>query len=79
MVAVVCLEGLCGGTAYVQTFHHVRSSGEDDEVDEERKQEEREWRIGVVGASDSWGVLIASLVRPPIFSRIFPTVSGCQP
>lgn len=55
----MCLEGLCGGSAYVNTFYHVGREGEegDDESDEGAKRKmEKEFRIGATGASDSCGM-----------------------
>ncbi|KAL7409605.1 CLN3 protein-domain-containing protein [Mrakia frigida] len=81
VLVVISIEGLCGGLAYVNAFHHVGriEEGVDEvgvearrererrgEVGEVRRVQEREWRIGVVGAADSWGVLIASLIAMPL-------------
>lgn len=56
---LICLEGLCGGTAYVNTFFHVGREGEhevDDESEESIKRKmEKEFRIGATGAADSCG------------------------
>ena len=53
----MCLEGLCGGSAYVNTFYHVGREGADlDERAEDIKTKmEKEFRIGSVGAADSCG------------------------
>ena len=61
---LICLEGLCGGSAYVNTFFHVGREGEDGGEGEEgtRRKMEREFRIGAVGAADSCGECSA-LVR----------------
>lgn len=54
---LICLEGLCGGSAYVNTFFHVGREGEDGGEGGEgtRRKMEREFRIGAVGAADSCG------------------------
>lgn len=59
---LTCLEGLCGGSAYVNTFYHVgHEGGEDDEggdgssAEEAKRKMEREFRIGATGAADSTG------------------------
>lgn len=60
---LICLEGLCGGCAYVNTFYHVGREGEegDEESDEGRKRKmEKEFRIGATGASDSCGMSFSS-------------------
>lgn len=55
----MCLEGLCGGSAYVNTFYHVGREGDDSQdgggKDVERTKMEREFRIGATGAADSLG------------------------
>ena len=55
---LMCLEGLCGGSAYVNTFYHVGREGADlDEGAEDIKTKmEKEFRIGSVGAADSCGM-----------------------
>nr|XP_031861448.1 protein BTN1 [Kwoniella shandongensis]KAA5528520.1 protein BTN1 [Kwoniella shandongensis] len=64
---LICMEGLCGGLGYVNTFWHVGREGEDDEEGEEGKRAlEREFRIGAVGAADSTGILLASLISMPL-------------
>ncbi len=64
MFFLMCAEGLCGGSAYVNTFYHVGREGDGHEVgnvvedsgeEEQRKKMEREFRIGAVGAADSLG------------------------
>ena len=57
---LICLEGLCGGSAYVNTFYHVGREGEDREHEGEegpKRKMEKEFRIGATGASDSLGKL----------------------
>ncbi|KLT46465.1 batten's disease protein Cln3 [Cutaneotrichosporon oleaginosum] len=69
---LTCLEGLCGGSAYVNTFYHVGHEGGDDEdgdgssPEEVRRKMEKEFRIGATGAADSTGILFASLVSMPL-------------
>lgn len=66
---LVCLEGLCGGAAYVNTFYHVgRIGGHGDEEveDDDKSRLEREFRIGATGAADSCGILFASLISMPL-------------
>ncbi|RXK38191.1 protein BTN1 [Tremella mesenterica] len=104
---LICLEGLCGGSAYVNTFYHVgrisstnipaHESQSEVEVDddtgngllplptgdgeengcvaeagcmedekEKRWKMEREFRIGVTGAADSFGILLAGLIAMPV-------------
>jgi battenin len=56
---LICLEGLCGGSAYVNTFYHVGREGEDGEEEGEagaKRKMEKEFRIGATGASDSLGM-----------------------
>lgn len=53
---LICLEGTCGGLAYVNTFFHVGREGDADAEHEDTKARmEREFRIGVTGAADSCG------------------------
>jgi battenin len=62
---LICLEGLCGGSAYVNTFYHVgREGGDDTDFDNdeggddhsvEAERKKREFRIGATGAADSCG------------------------
>lgn len=61
---LTCLEGLCGGSAYVTTFYHVGHEGDADEEDrdtssaaEQKRKMEKEFRIGATGAADSTGEL----------------------
>ncbi|RSH77220.1 battenin CLN3 protein [Apiotrichum porosum] len=73
---LTCLEGLCGGSAYVNTFYHVGhegDSGEEVEVEggantpeEVKRKMEKEFRIGATGAADSCGILLASLISMPV-------------
>lgn len=59
---LICLEGLCGGAAYVNAFYHVGRIGDDGEGKEDddseegqRRKMEREFRIGATGGADSCG------------------------
>lgn len=71
-----CLEGLCGGSAYVNTFFHVGHEGDDghdsdadadaSSVEEIKRKMEKEFRIGATGAADSCGILFASLISMPV-------------
>lgn len=68
---LICIEGLCGGTAYVNTFFHVGREGSDEEVDDDseaglKRKMEKEFRIGATGAADSCGILFASLISMPV-------------
>ncbi|WVR08926.1 hypothetical protein IAU60_005985 [Kwoniella sp. DSM 27419] len=64
---LICLEGLCGGLAYVNTFYHVAREGEEDASGaDEKAGMEREFRMGAVGAADSTGILFASLISMPL-------------
>ncbi|WVQ93086.1 hypothetical protein IAU59_000150 [Kwoniella sp. CBS 9459] len=66
---LICIEGLCGGLGYVNTFYHVAREGEDDDDipgEEGKGAMEREFRIGAVGAADSTGILFASLISMPL-------------
>ncbi|KAK4688359.1 battenin, partial [Tremellales sp. Uapishka_1] len=63
---LICLEGLCGGSSYVNTFYHVGREGEDGNDEDAKTKLQREFRIGVVGASDSCGILFASLISMPL-------------
>ncbi|WVQ81130.1 hypothetical protein IAT38_003252 [Cryptococcus sp. DSM 104549] len=65
---LICLEGLCGGSGYVNTFYHVGREGEEDvqHGEEGKAAMEREFRIGAVGAADSTGILFASLISMPL-------------
>jgi battenin len=57
---LMCLEGMCGGSAYVNTFYWVGREGEDGEDEGEegaKRKMEKEFRIGATGASDSLGML----------------------
>lgn len=56
---LICLEGLMGGTAYCMTFYHVGRDGDEQGT-------RRAFKMGAVGAADSLGILVASLVAMPV-------------
>jgi battenin len=61
----MCFEGMCGGSAYVNTFYWVGREGEDGEDEGEegaKRKMEKEFRIGATGASDSLGKLAVSVI-----------------
>lgn len=89
VLGLIALEGLCGGSAYVNAFYWVgrepsstrappelATAREDEarrderrargEVGNVRAVQEKEWRMGVVGAADSWGIVCASMVSPSL-------------
>lgn len=79
---LICLEGLCGGSAYVNTFYHVGRIGSDNEgyvpgtsaedraAEKQKRKLEREFRIGATGAADSCGILLASLISMPLEQKL---------
>ena len=52
---LMCLEGLCGGSAYVNTFYHVGREGDQGTREDVKTKMEKEFRIGATGAADSCG------------------------
>ncbi|KAF8909209.1 batten's disease protein Cln3 [Mucidula mucida] len=64
---LVSLEGICGGLAYVNVFYRINQEQPDPNSmsDLERTKQEREFKIGSIGFSDSLGILMASLVAVP--------------
>lgn len=63
---LISLEGFCGGAAYVNVFYHVNQEQADHIVgDLERHKQEREFKIGSIGLSDSTGILLASILAVP--------------
>ncbi|ETW77378.1 small molecule transporter [Heterobasidion irregulare TC 32-1] len=64
---LISLEGICGGLAYVNVFYRINQeqSKTDPSIDPERAKQEKEFKIGSIGLSDSLGILIASLVAMP--------------
>ncbi|KAM0751550.1 batten's disease protein Cln3 [Meredithblackwellia eburnea MCA 4105] len=87
--AFISLEGLSGGTAYVNVFYRLGLdddedflTGDDsDEFDsnrpfksKERREMEREFRISSVGFADTLGILVAALVS----TRVEPWLCAAQ-
>ncbi|EIN10244.1 batten's disease protein Cln3 [Punctularia strigosozonata HHB-11173 SS5] len=66
---LISVEGICGGLAYVNVYHHINqrspSSIAGDGTSTERARQEQEFRIGSIGFSDSLGILLASVVSVP--------------
>ncbi|KAF4579553.1 Protein BTN [Pleurotus pulmonarius] len=64
---LVCVEGICGGLAYVNVFYRVNQEAPDPRTahDVERTRQEREFKIGSIGFSDSSGILLASVLAMP--------------
>ncbi|KIO34439.1 hypothetical protein M407DRAFT_16955 [Tulasnella calospora MUT 4182] len=66
---LIAVEGLCGGLAFVNVFYRIAQEDHpeesDSEYDIERKKQEREFKIGSIGAADSLGILLASLLAMP--------------
>lgn len=63
--ALISLEGICGGMAYVNVYHQINQERSDPGADPERAKQEREFKIGSVGFADSLGILCASIVAVP--------------
>ncbi|KAI5481084.1 esterase / lipase [Pseudohyphozyma bogoriensis] len=68
---LIALEGLCGGSAYVNVFYRLGVDGDPEDDDEEsggggprkdklRREKEREFRIASVGFADTLGIVCAS-------------------
>ncbi|KIL68388.1 hypothetical protein M378DRAFT_8473 [Amanita muscaria Koide BX008] len=63
---LISLEGFCGGAAYVNVYYYVNQEQADQLVgDPERHKQEREFKIGSIGFSDSMGILLASILAVP--------------
>ncbi|KAL1948617.1 hypothetical protein VTO73DRAFT_10423 [Trametes versicolor] len=63
---LICVEGVCGGLAYVNVFYRINQEKNDvPGVDAERAKQEREFKIGSIGLADSTGILMASLLAVP--------------
>ncbi|CAL1709988.1 unnamed protein product [Somion occarium] len=64
---LISIEGICGGLAYVNVFYRINQEQHEHPTsrDPERAKQEREFRIGSIGFSDSTGILLASLVSMP--------------
>ncbi|GJJ14746.1 hypothetical protein Clacol_009013 [Clathrus columnatus] len=65
--SLISVEGICGGLAYVNTYFHLgqEETSNSDDSDNERTRQEREFKIGSIGFSDSFGILCASLLAVP--------------
>jgi len=63
---LISLEGICGGSAYVNVYYRINQERPDPDVrDVERAKQEREFKIGSIGLADSSGILTASLLAVP--------------
>jgi len=62
---LVSIEGICGGLAYVNVFYRINQE-RSDSSDPETAKQEKEFKIGSVGFSDSSGIMLASLVSMPL-------------
>ncbi|TFK25408.1 batten's disease protein Cln3 [Coprinopsis marcescibilis] len=65
---LICLEGICGGLAYVNVFYRINHEPREPSArnnDIELTRQEREFKIGSIGFSDSTGILLASLLAVP--------------
>lgn len=73
---LIAFEGLFGGTAYVQIYYRlgVRDEGEDIGEARARADLERNFKISIVGAADTLGILCASFVG----AALEPTLCSAQ-
>ncbi|KAF5325496.1 hypothetical protein D9619_009725 [Psilocybe cf. subviscida] len=64
---LICVEGICGGLAYVNVFYRINHEPPESHSshDAEQTRQEREFRIGSIGFSDSTGILLASILAVP--------------
>ncbi|KAJ7614625.1 batten's disease protein Cln3 [Mycena polygramma] len=64
---LISLEGICGGSAYVNVFYRINQDPPSPHTahDIERSRQEREFKIGSVGFADSSGILFASILAVP--------------
>ncbi|KAJ6588530.1 batten's disease protein Cln3 [Mycena capillaripes] len=64
---LISLEGICGGSAYVNVFYRINQEPPSPHTahDIERSRQEREFRIGSVGFADSSGILFAAVLAVP--------------
>ncbi|KAJ2927659.1 hypothetical protein H1R20_g9441, partial [Candolleomyces eurysporus] len=65
---LVCLEGICGGLAYVNVFYRINHEPPDNNIrynDIELTRQAREFKIGSIGFADSTGILFASILAVP--------------
>lgn len=67
VLGLISVEGLCGGSAYVNAYYHLgqQMDDEDDHLggtakDSVRVAQEREFRIASVGVFDTLGILMAA-------------------
>ncbi|GAW10360.1 batten s disease protein Cln3 [Lentinula edodes] len=62
--ALISLEGICGGLAYVNAFYRINQEHPDPSSahNMERAKQEKEFKIGSIGFADSSGILFASLL-----------------
>ncbi|KAF8153103.1 batten's disease protein Cln3 [Crassisporium funariophilum] len=65
--ALISLEGVCGGLAYVNVFYRINHEPPDPNISSniEQTRQEREFKIGSIGFADSSGILFASLLAVP--------------
>ncbi|KAJ7777956.1 batten's disease protein Cln3 [Mycena maculata] len=64
---LISLEGICGGSAYVNVFYRINQEKPPHTTrDIERTRQEREFTIGSVGFADSTGILFASIFAVPM-------------
>ncbi|KAJ7507373.1 CLN3 protein-domain-containing protein [Mycena galericulata] len=63
---LISLEGICGGSAYVNVFYRINQDQTHTAHDIERTRQEREFKIGSVGFADSSGILFASIFAVPM-------------
>ncbi|KAJ7077800.1 batten's disease protein Cln3, partial [Mycena crocata] len=65
---LISLEGICGGSAYVNVFYRINQEPPSPHTahDIERERQEREFKIGSVGFADSSGILFASVLAVPM-------------
>jgi battenin len=69
VLGLISLEGLCGGSAYVNAYYHLGQQMDDEDQDgrrlghakdSQRVAQEREFRIASVGVFDTLGILLAA-------------------
>ncbi|KAF8178080.1 batten's disease protein Cln3 [Mycena galopus ATCC 62051] len=65
---LISLEGICGGSAYVNVFYRINQEAPSPDTmhNPERTRQEREFKIGSVGFADSSGILFASILAVPM-------------
>ncbi|KAJ6591212.1 batten's disease protein Cln3 [Mycena vulgaris] len=65
---LISLEGICGGSAYVNVFYRINQDPPSPHTahDIERTRQEREFKIGSVGFADSSGILFAAVLAVPM-------------